>query len=95
MSSGINMAKMPTEGGNLSSLELQTGRRIYTGSFLLGVSSWAHVFAQLLCLYFFFLPENAIVDKICGYFEAWEALLIKPDIFFKISWLYKKHEKSV
>lgn len=44
---------------------------------------------------FFFLPENAIVDKICGYFEAWEALLIKPDIFFKISWLYKKHEKSV
>ncbi|XP_016018206.2 aromatase [Rousettus aegyptiacus] len=41
------------------------------------------------------LDENAIVDKICGYFEAWEALLIKPDIFFKISWLYKKHEKSV
>ncbi|XP_039744985.1 aromatase [Pteropus medius] len=41
------------------------------------------------------LDENAIVDKINGYFEAWQALLIKPDIFFKISWLYKKHEKSV
>ncbi|XP_006168816.1 aromatase [Tupaia chinensis] len=41
------------------------------------------------------LDENAIVGKIQGYFDAWQALLIKPDIFFKISWLYKKYEKSV
>ncbi|XP_059527102.1 aromatase [Myotis daubentonii] len=41
------------------------------------------------------LDENAIVIKIQGYFEAWQALLLKPDIFFKISWLYKKYEKSV
>ncbi|KAM5340245.1 aromatase [Glossophaga mutica] len=40
------------------------------------------------------LDENAIVDKIEGYFEAWQTLLLKPDIFFKISWLYKKYEKS-
>ncbi|XP_076984005.1 aromatase isoform X2 [Tamandua tetradactyla] len=41
------------------------------------------------------LDETAIVLKIRGYFDAWQALLLKPDIFFKISWLYKKYEKSV
>ncbi|XP_063782150.1 aromatase [Pseudophryne corroboree] len=38
--------------------------------------------------------ENDIVLKIQKYFDAWQALLLKPDIFFKISWLYKKYEKS-
>ncbi|XP_060116288.1 aromatase [Heteronotia binoei] len=41
------------------------------------------------------LDENAIVLKIQNYFDAWQALLLKPDIFFKISWLYKKYETSV
>ncbi|KAG3261864.1 aromatase [Ictidomys tridecemlineatus] len=41
------------------------------------------------------LDESAIVDKIQGYFDAWQALLLKPNIFFKISWLYKKYEKPV
>ncbi|XP_042331046.1 aromatase [Sceloporus undulatus] len=40
------------------------------------------------------LDENAIVLKIQNYFDAWQALLLKPDIFFKFSWLYKKYEKS-
>ncbi|XP_069812684.1 aromatase [Dendropsophus ebraccatus] len=40
------------------------------------------------------LDENDIVLKIQKYFDAWQALLLKPDIFFKISWLYKKYEKS-
>ncbi|XP_066491378.1 aromatase [Tiliqua scincoides] len=40
------------------------------------------------------LDEHAIVLKIQNYFNAWQALLLKPDIFFKISWLYKKYEKS-
>uniref|UniRef100_A0A8C2PDH2 aromatase n=3 Tax=Bovidae TaxID=9895 RepID=A0A8C2PDH2_CAPHI len=39
--------------------------------------------------------ESAIVVKIQGYFDAWQALLLKPDIFFKISWLCRKYEKSV
>ncbi|XP_025775220.1 aromatase isoform X2 [Puma concolor] len=43
----------------------------------------------------FFTKESAIVVKIQGYFDAWQALLLKPDIFFKISWLYRKYEKSV
>ncbi|XP_036047861.1 aromatase [Onychomys torridus] len=41
------------------------------------------------------LDESAIVKKIQGYFNAWQALLIKPNIFFKISWLYRKYERSV
>ncbi|XP_026956029.1 aromatase-like, partial [Sagmatias obliquidens] len=41
------------------------------------------------------LNERAIVVKIQGYFDAWQALLLKPDIFFKISWLRTKYEKSV
>ncbi|XP_049633941.1 aromatase [Suncus etruscus] len=41
------------------------------------------------------MDESAFVVKIQGYFDAWQALLIKPDIFFKISWLYRKYEKSV
>ncbi|XP_003471919.1 aromatase [Cavia porcellus] len=41
------------------------------------------------------LDETAIVRKIQGYFDAWQALIIKPNIFFKISWLYKKYEKPV
>lgn len=58
--------------------------------------SWAHILAQLLCSFVCFVfPESAIVVKIQGYFDAWQALLLKPDIFFKISWLYKKYEKSV
>ncbi|XP_053575873.1 aromatase [Bombina bombina] len=40
------------------------------------------------------LDENEIVLKIQKYFDAWQALLLKPDIFFKISWLYRKYEKS-
>ncbi|CAO2635027.1 Cyp19a1 [Lemmus lemmus] len=32
---------------------------------------------------------------IISYFNAWQALLIKPNIFFKISWLYRKYERSV
>lgn len=40
------------------------------------------------------LSEHAIVLKIQNYFDAWQALLLKPDIFFKFSWFYKKYEKS-
>ncbi|KAM4829953.1 aromatase [Thomomys bottae] len=41
------------------------------------------------------LDESDIVNKIQGYFNAWQALLLKPNIFFKISWLYRKYEKPI
>lgn len=62
-----------------------SAQRILLVLFLLNCSA--------VCLFVF--SENAIVVKMQGYFEAWQALLLKPDIFFKISWLYKKYEKSV
>lgn len=86
------MAKTPTVSGTLPSLEPQTSRRIYKGSFLLLVLFLGSHFCLIVLFYF---PENAIVAKIQGYFDAWQALLLKPDIFFKISWLYKKYEKAV
>lgn len=90
------MAKTPTEGGNLPSLAPQAGRRTYKESFLLTVLFLGSRFYSIALLFFLFcLPESAIVVKIQGYFDAWQALLFKPDIFFKISWLYKKYEKSV
>ncbi|GAB0194115.1 aromatase [Grus japonensis] len=42
----------------------------------------------------FFTKESTIVLKIQNYFDAWQALLLKPDIFFKISWLCKKYEEA-
>ncbi|XP_003429099.2 aromatase [Ornithorhynchus anatinus] len=41
------------------------------------------------------MDESEMVMKIQGYFNAWQALLLKPDIFFKVSWLYKKYAKSI
>lgn len=40
------------------------------------------------------LNEKDLLIKIHNYFESWQTLLIKPDIFFKIGWLYNKHKKS-
>ncbi|KAJ1180642.1 hypothetical protein NDU88_005862 [Pleurodeles waltl] len=40
------------------------------------------------------VSEREITLKIQKYFDAWQALLLKPDIFFKISWMYNKYEKA-
>lgn len=94
LSSVNNMTRTPAEGGTLPSLEPQTGGES-TGVFSAQSTLLGLIFAQFLYSFLFVFPENAIVIKIQGYFEAWQALLLKPDIFFKISWLYKKYEKSV
>ncbi|XP_030047596.1 aromatase [Microcaecilia unicolor] len=40
------------------------------------------------------IDEYDMVHKIQKYFDAWQTLLLKPDIYFKISWLYKKYQKA-
>ncbi|XP_078386347.1 aromatase [Cetorhinus maximus] len=40
------------------------------------------------------LHEGEIVSKIQKYFDTWQTLLLKPDIFFKFKWIYEKYEKA-
>ncbi|XP_063052540.1 brain aromatase isoform X2 [Engraulis encrasicolus] len=40
------------------------------------------------------LNERELVVKINSYFDSWQAVLIKPDIFFKMDWSWRKHKHA-
>ncbi|MBN3277009.1 C19AA Aromatase, partial [Polyodon spathula] len=40
------------------------------------------------------MDEKEVVSKIQQYFDIWQALLLKPDIFFMLKWMYQIHEAA-
>ncbi|XP_058243349.1 aromatase [Hemibagrus wyckioides] len=41
------------------------------------------------------LNEQNLLCKIRRYFETWQTVLIKPDLYFRLKWLHNKHRHAV